>query len=243
MPHRIQALLVSCQQEILFETIKKNCKDVPMTTYERIKQARESAGYTQKELAKLLKVAQQAVHQWELAPPAGTHPKKINELAALLGVSVEWLLNGEEDIECLPYSLAPRCPLLEWEDAVEWPSNKKELKENKKLQYPAKNIVLSGKCYQLEIEDDSMVNYLGGGKGFYPGKKIIIDPKKGYSDKSFVVAQIKNFPKLIFRQFIEGPGGAYLAALNAANKSYPPIDFTEDVKIMGVAVAYLDILA
>src|SRR5690349_9798368 len=132
MEHTIQDSLVSCQLENLFEGTRKNCNHKSMSTYERIKQAREGAGYSQKTLAERLNVSQQAVQQWE--SPGGTQPKTraVNKLAALLGVSVEWILNGRESIDETPYALAPRCPLLSWSDAKEWPNNRSKLTQESK---------------------------------------------------------------------------------------------------------------
>jgi SOS-response transcriptional repressor LexA len=208
-----------------------------MSTGDRIREAREAAGYTQGELADLLKVKQQAVQQWESGDTK--RPKKINEIASLLGVSVDYLLAGSENVIDFPYSIAPRCPLIGWSDAKDWPKNKTQLKHGNKLQYPVNNIVLNGDCYMLMIEDKSMVNYMEA-RGFQEGKFIIVDPKKKYDNGDFVVAQKNNMSKLLFRQYINDGESEYLNPLNIAH--YKRIDMSPDIKICGVVVAYLDIL-
>lgn len=66
-----------------------------MSTASRIRRARRDAGLSQAQLAKLMKVTRSACSQWE--QPGGTTPRgtRLQRLAALLGVTVEWLATGE----------------------------------------------------------------------------------------------------------------------------------------------------
>jgi SOS-response transcriptional repressor LexA len=237
MQHTIQETLVDCQQVKLFEGTRKACNNSKMSTGDRIKQAREAAGYTQKELAKLLGVEQQSVQQWESGDTR--HPKKINEIAGILGVSVEYLLAGNEGAINFPYPIAARCPLIGWQDAKMWPQNRSFLKESEKLSYPTKNIILKSDCYMLQIEDKSMVNYMEA-KGFQEGSYIIIDPNRSYENGNFIVAKKPNLSKLLFRQYINDGESEYLTPLNIAH--YKRMDLSPDIEICGVVIAYLDIL-
>lgn len=65
-----------------------------MTVGSRIKSARKNAGLTQKQLGKCLGISYQTIAQWEnnLRNPKYTTLRKI---ADALGVSTEYLLNGE----------------------------------------------------------------------------------------------------------------------------------------------------
>ncbi|HLU61789.1 MAG TPA: helix-turn-helix domain-containing protein [Gammaproteobacteria bacterium] len=65
-----------------------------MTIADRIREAREQAGVSQTELARLLGVTRSACSQWE--SPQGTAPRRerLEQLATLLGVSFEWLATG-----------------------------------------------------------------------------------------------------------------------------------------------------
>ena len=62
-----------------------------MNINDRIREAREQAGISQTELARLLGVTRSACSQWE--SPQGTAPRRerLEQLATLLGVSYEWL--------------------------------------------------------------------------------------------------------------------------------------------------------
>lgn len=66
-----------------------------MSTASRIRRARRDAGLSQAQLAKLMRVTRSACSQWE--QPGGTTPRgtRLQRLAALLGVSVEWIATGE----------------------------------------------------------------------------------------------------------------------------------------------------
>lgn len=61
----------------------------------RIKEAREAAGYSQKELAQIIGVAQNTFHGYE----SGKHDPKsehLSKIAGACGVSVDFLLGREE---------------------------------------------------------------------------------------------------------------------------------------------------
>lgn len=65
-----------------------------MSISARIRTARREAGLSQSQLAELMKVTRSACSQWE--QPNGTAPRgsRLQRLATLLGVSVEWLATG-----------------------------------------------------------------------------------------------------------------------------------------------------
>ena len=65
-----------------------------MTFGERLKAAREAADFTQAQLAKAAGCRQGAISRWENA--AQPRPHHLAPLADALGVSVRWLLTGEE---------------------------------------------------------------------------------------------------------------------------------------------------
>lgn len=209
-----------------------------MTIGERVKEAREAAGYTQAQLAGLLNIKQQSIQQIETGNTQ--RPKKINEIASILGVTVEFLLNEQENIVDFVYPLVARCPLISWEEAVDWPANKSYLKNENKLKYIGGEVILNGNCYMLEIEDNSMVSFMEA-KGFHQGRHIIIDPTKNYKDGNYIVAKKNNLSKLLFRQYINDGESEYLNPLNISH--YKRMDLTDKVKICGVVVAYIDIFS
>lgn len=65
-----------------------------MKIHDRIREAREQAGISQTELARLLGVTRSACSQWEAAVGTAPRRERLEQLAALLGVSFEWLATG-----------------------------------------------------------------------------------------------------------------------------------------------------
>lgn len=62
----------------------------------RLKTARRARGFTQEQLARELGLSRSAVAQWETSR-AGQLRENLVRLAAVLGVSVSWLLRGMEE--------------------------------------------------------------------------------------------------------------------------------------------------
>lgn len=65
-----------------------------MGIHDRIKEAREQAGISQTELARLLGVTRSACSQWESSGGTAPRRERLEQLAQLLGVSFEWLATG-----------------------------------------------------------------------------------------------------------------------------------------------------
>lgn len=68
-----------------------------MSLAKRIRSARIARDLSQAQLAELMKVTRSAISQWELAHGA-TIPRghRLERLAVILGVTVEWLTTGRE---------------------------------------------------------------------------------------------------------------------------------------------------
>lgn len=62
---------------------------------ENLKNARKKAGYSQKELANLLYVSQQAVAKWEVGS-ATPSPEMLSKIAEVLNVSADFIIGREE---------------------------------------------------------------------------------------------------------------------------------------------------
>ena len=65
-----------------------------MSIAARIRKARIEAGFSQSHLAELMRVTRSACSQWE--QPGGTAPRgsRLERLATVLGVTVEWIATG-----------------------------------------------------------------------------------------------------------------------------------------------------
>lgn len=65
-----------------------------MAIHDRIREAREQAGLSQTELARLLGVTRSACSQWESEQGTAPRRERLVQLASVLDVSFEWLATG-----------------------------------------------------------------------------------------------------------------------------------------------------
>lgn len=73
--------------------------------------ARQAKGLNQSDIAKLFKISRPSVTQWESAE-SRPDPAKLPALATLLGVTVDWLLEGDETTEPLKSGFNPPPEIL-----------------------------------------------------------------------------------------------------------------------------------
>ena len=82
------------------------------TIAERLVEARETAGLTQAEAARLSAVAVRTLKSWETGK-VKPRPNKLQILSGVLGVSLLWLLSGNEEYEVPDDSRTSRLDQLE----------------------------------------------------------------------------------------------------------------------------------
>ncbi len=87
------------------------------------------------------------------------------------------------------------------------------------------------KGYWLEVKGDSMSSPIG--VTFPEGMIILVNPEKDPYNNGYVVAEIKNTHEATFKKLISEMGKSYLKPLNP---SYPLIEMTDDINIIGVVV-------
>jgi SOS-response transcriptional repressor LexA len=207
-----------------------------MNLAERFKKAREAAGYSQEELAEKVGVVQQTINKIETG--VIRNPRKLTTFESVLGLPPGFLLHGEEagsEIS-LPQPVMARCPILPWDKAANWPSNKSEITKGK-LESLAQKIILSANCYALKVNNDAMTDS-SRKQSFNEGSYIIIDPDVDFKSGSLVIAA-ENSNETIFRRYVKEGSREYLFAYNG---NYDPVKINESMKICGVVVAHLDIL-
>ncbi|EIU7558826.1 XRE family transcriptional regulator [Providencia rettgeri] len=87
------------------------------------------------------------------------------------------------------------------------------------------------KGYWLEVKGDSMSSPIG--VTFPEGMIILVNPEKDPYTNGYVVAEIENTHEATFKKLISEMGKNYLKPLNP---SYPLIELTDDINIIGVVV-------
>jgi len=169
-----------------------------MNVSERIKQTRKRLGYSQDVLGAKVGVSRVAVSQWERgeSSPSGRY---LNDLAAALGVSVDWLLTGKDgevggvnDIQPLGYhnvepAVIPRgrrVPILSYVQAGQW----REMCEQAtafdgSLEYVAAGISVGSCAFGLWVRGNSME------PDFKEGDLLIVDPDEAPKAGDFVIAK------------------------------------------------------
>lgn len=186
----------NCKEYFLKTTIKLSKvsgKIAYMKVSERIKTTRKRLGYSQDVLGAKVGVSRVAVSQWERdeTTPSGRY---LNDLAAALGVSVEWLLTGKGDVStpapAFVVNVEPavipqgrRVPILSYVQAGQW----REMCEQAtafdgNLEYVSAGVDIGPCGFGLWVRGDSMT------PEFKEGDLVIIDPDEAPRPGDYVVA-------------------------------------------------------
>jgi transcriptional regulator with XRE-family HTH domain len=233
----LQLKSVDCQQLKVFDSTTVSCKNKNMSNLAaRLREAREAAGYTQQDLAHKTGIKQQSLQKIESG--LTQNPRKIQVIESILGLPPGYLLYGEEKTIELPKPIIARCPILKPDEVKEWPRNKAKVLSDKSNRLASKT-VLSANCFAFQIEDDAMVNYLKA-EGFQENRYILVDPERKAKINDYVLAKRDRQDQILFRKYIIADGVLQLKALN--KMEYKVIEVTDDIKIIGVVVAYVDLL-
>ncbi|MDX7921657.1 S24 family peptidase [Aeromonas media] len=169
-----------------------------MKINERIKQTRKRLGYSQEILGSRVGVSRVSISQWERGEntPNGRY---LNDLAAALGVTVDWLLTGEGEAavtsvpEVIPgyHNVEPavipqgnRIPILSYVQAGNW----REICEQAttfdgNVEYVTASVDIGPCGFGLWIRGHSMTPM------FNEGDLVIIDPDEQPRPGDYVVAK------------------------------------------------------
>ncbi|WP_421291060.1 LexA family protein [Aeromonas taiwanensis] len=169
-----------------------------MKINERIKQTRKRLGYSQEILGSRVGVSRVSISQWERGEntPNGRY---LNDLAAALGVTVDWLLTGEGEGAVTPapevipgyHNVEPavipqgnRIPILSYVQAGNW----REICEQAttfdgNVEYVTPSVDIGPCGFGLWIRGHSMTPM------FNEGDLVIIDPDEQPRPGDYVVAK------------------------------------------------------
>jgi SOS-response transcriptional repressor LexA len=201
---------------------------------ERVKYAREKIGMSQTALAEAVGIRQPTISDLEKGGNQGT--KKLNAIAKVLGVNLDWLEYGgtlesqpvPQAPNVTPVELYPRIPLINsvqaggWgqlidlsqiEDEIEWIHSSRPARRH---------------TFALKVQGESMT------PNFPHGAVIIVEPDEIVQHGRFVVAKRAQDTETTFKQYVqEDLGKAYLKPLNP---QYPLLEIDKDCRIIGVVV-------
>lgn len=202
------------------------------TIGERVKYAREKIGISQTALAEAVGIRQPTISDLEKGGNQGT--KKLNAIAKVLSVNLDWLEYGGTEIQpapqmsnVTPVELPPRIPLINsvqaggWgqlidlsqiEDEIEWVHSSRPARRH---------------TFALRVQGDSMMPM------FQDGSIVIVEPDEILKHGSYVIAKCNNDTEVTFKQYAIDAGRAYLRPLNT---QYPTLEIKEDCRIIGIVV-------
>jgi phage repressor protein C with HTH and peptisase S24 domain len=100
----MQDILVTAHKSLAYSQDKLVCIFTDMNIHQRIYKARTDLGLSMEDLADKLGVAWQTVQQWEKEDGTAPKRKRLEAVAAALGKTVEYLLNGDEESD---YAVIP----------------------------------------------------------------------------------------------------------------------------------------
>jgi SOS-response transcriptional repressor LexA len=201
-----------------------------------------------RKMRKLSQAALAALCGWENASRISNYEKTPREPTLedieVLAKALQTLPGILAFEDCTQKSFLPHftgLPILEWEQAVNWPNNKDEILASTKTKFLHANPAGTNRnCYALQVKDDAMVGS-NQKQSFPKGSYIIINPDKKYKEDDFVIAKKEN-GKLIFRQYVTYSGDEFLTMFKTGITE-PSIRINNShVKISGVVIAHLDLL-
>lgn len=199
-----------------------------MSLSQRLKQAREQAGFSQRELAKRSGLSQQLISKLENGLIEST--SEAFALAEALQVDPRWLGTGKgrprskDNVADGPDIMA-HVPLVSWVAAGSWRDvvDPYPVGEGESLVPVTRRV---GKnAYALRVQGDSMEPV------FPDGSIIIVDPDVEPRQGSYVVVRLDDAEQATFKQLVVDGGARYLKPLNPR---YPVMTIKERATVCGV---------
>lgn len=186
---------------------------------------------TESELARRTGIGQPVVHR--IASGETDNPKvgTLSPIANFFALSISQLI-GDEPLpqNRLPGTYNPgtqgwtQIPLLEWEQALEWPNL---AGVNKPTRSISADLNLSSKAFALKVKDTTME------PRFPEGTIILIDPEMQPTNRDFAVVYVDGHKIPTFKQILIDGNSTYLKPLNPDFKS---IHLDKNYKFLGVVV-------
>lgn len=198
----------------------------------RVAIARTALGMTQDELAQKVGVVRRQIAAYE-GGEAKPRLKALQNLAAALGASSEWLANGSghaPEIGNVRKTITLReIPVINHMQ-VNLEPNSSFLDDANIIDFIPAPLDAGENAFAVMIEGDSMDSQKG--LSFPDGTIVTFDPDVAAGNGDFVLCGIYEEKLLTFRQYFKDQGIFFLKSLNP---EYPAIHY-ESFQILGVAV-------
>ena len=176
-----------------------------MTVADRVKRLRKELGITQIQLAETIGVAQNSIQKIESG--ITKQPRNINALARALNTTPEYLQFGiDANVSETNFTASRTFPLISWVAAGDF-IEISEISITEAEYFPCP-VSCSDQTFVLKIQGVSMEPQ------FTEGDLIFVDPLAEWTNKSFVVARLKDENTATFKQLIIEGDKKFLKALN-----------------------------
>lgn len=202
----------------------------------RAKFRRDEIGLTQAELADKVGTSQQAIEQLEGGKTK--RPRYLPELAEVLGVSIDWLLNGSansltgDNFKIIrPYTKAKAFPVLSKVQAGAWAEAIEPYTLADISLWLESDAHTQGEAFWLEVEGESMTS--PAGLSIPEGTFVLFDTGRDPVNGSLVIAKLVDDNEATFKKLIIEGSTRYLKGLNPA---WPLTPINDNCKIIGVAI-------
>jgi SOS-response transcriptional repressor LexA len=199
-----------------------------MSLGSRLRQAREAAGISQRELARRSGLSQQLISKLENGLVEST--TEVFPLAEALAVDARWLATGRGEMlarggDSEKPSASAYVPLISWVAAGNWRELAEPGSPDEEPRLIPVTCRVSRSAYALKVQGDSMEPV------FPNGSIIIVDPAGDARQGAYVVMRLDDAKEATFKQLIEDGGSRLLKPLNPR---YPIMPIRENATLCGV---------
>lgn len=196
----------------------------------RVSMARNAIGLTQSELAKKVGVVPRQIAAYE-GGEAKPRINALNNLAAALGTTPDWLASGKGDAPDIGHIRStitlPLIPVITFAQAADMCEGEHVVG----CDYIPAPRLASESAFAVRINGDSMQS--GSGISFPEGSMVIFDPDLPASNGDFVLCRLNSDDEVTFKQLIIDQDEFYLHPLNPR---YMNILAGKNSSIIGVAI-------
>jgi SOS-response transcriptional repressor LexA len=207
---------------------------------DRIKAARQHAGFTQTKLAWIVGIDQASISDLERGRSQRSSYNA--SIADACGVSAIWIESGEgpmvlgdSDEPSVKNTVQPgqmfRYPVISWVSAGSWEEAVQPYPDGFSDKYEISDYDSKGPAFWLEVKGDSMTAPTG--TSVPEGMLILVDTEADVKPGKLVVAKLPASNEATFKKLVEDGGIRYLKPLNPA---YKMVECDENCRIIGVAV-------
>lgn len=215
---------------MLGEALTGGCEESRclMTLGEKLRRAREARGLTLEQAAVPLHVTRQALSAWENDKNRPLH-KRLEEIARIYQVDINWLLTDVDDAEQAPRVYEPALkqrpvPVISYVQAGDWTNIIADQFDARGIDVIMTELPVSASAFALQVEGLSMV------PDIMPGDKVIVDPHVEPKPGDFVVAQIDDNEKATLKRYRDRGRDARgpVIELAPSNPDYPTLRIDAD---------------